>query len=126
MGHPPAREKLPHSGADSNTFAGRVQQRNFSSLGGRFSFCSTLSEVNGEIRKLKRGSPLFEARTSEGLEQMRNQLSTETETRMLSVITFFCYAASVAALICLGHSLIDVALNFAGQNIVAIYSPYVL
>ena len=55
---------------------------------------------------------------------MRNPTQTETETRMLSVIALFCYSASLVALFASGYALIALALNVAGQQIGAIYSPH--
>ena len=53
---------------------------------------------------------------------MRSSFETDTETRILYAITWFCYSASLAALFATGYSLVSIALNVAGQQIGAIYS----
>ena len=57
---------------------------------------------------------------------VRPTLHTETnaETQMLRVITLACYSTTLVAIFVLDYSLLALALNAAGQHVVAIYSPH--
>ena len=55
---------------------------------------------------------------------MKSRVEIEAGTRMLSAIALFCYAAALAALFALGYSLAALAINAAGQQIGASYSPH--
>jgi hypothetical protein len=76
--------------------------------------------LNGRGKKA-----VADSKDADGSEQtMRSPVQTKTETQMLAAIALFCYSVSLAALFASAYSLIALALNVAGQQIGAIYSPH--
>lgn len=55
---------------------------------------------------------------------MKTKAQEMTDTRCLSAIALLSYSVSLCALLAFGYSVITLALDIAGQEIGAIYSPY--